>query len=70
MARLARVVVSGVPHHVTQRGNRRQATFFNDADYAAYLELMAEWCGQSCAGRRGDGDGPVRRRMWPDVVMT
>ena len=37
MARLARAVVPGVPHHVTQRGNRRQTTFFNDADYAAYL---------------------------------
>ncbi|MHC4518259.1 MAG: transposase [Planctomycetota bacterium] len=44
MARLARVVVSGVPHHVTQRGNRRQATFFCEADYDAYIELMAEWC--------------------------
>jgi len=33
-----------MPHHITQRGNRRQQTFFNDADYAAYLELMAEWC--------------------------
>jgi putative transposase len=41
MARLARVVVPDVPHHVTQRGNRRQTTFFNDADYAAYVELMA-----------------------------
>jgi len=28
MARMARVVVAGVPHHVTQRGNRRQTTFF------------------------------------------
>jgi len=46
MARLARVVVSGVPHHVTQRGNRRQATFFTEADYSAYLELMAERCGR------------------------
>ena len=44
MARLARLVVPGLPHHVTQRGNRRQQTFFNDGDYAAYLELMAEWC--------------------------
>jgi putative transposase len=44
MARLARLVVPGMPHHVTQRGNRRQQTFFNDGDYAAYLELMAEWC--------------------------
>jgi len=44
MARLARLVIPGLPHHVTQRGNRRQETFFNDGDYAAYLELMAEWC--------------------------
>ena len=44
MARLARLVIPGLPHHITQRGNRRQQTFFNDGDYAAYLELMAEWC--------------------------
>lgn len=44
MARLARVVVPGVPHHVTQRGNRRQETFFCDADYTVYKTLMAEWC--------------------------
>ena len=44
MARLARLVIPGLPHHVTQRGNRRQQTFFNDGDYAAYLELMSEWC--------------------------
>jgi putative transposase len=44
MARLARVVIPGLPHHITQRGNRGQQTFFNDGDYAAYLELMAEWC--------------------------
>jgi len=46
MARLARVVVPGVPHHVTQRGNRRQETFFNEEDYAAYLTLLGEWCGR------------------------
>lgn len=33
-----------MPHHVTQRGNRRQRTFFNEEDYAAYVELMADWC--------------------------
>ena len=44
MVRLARVVAPGIPHHVIQRGNRRQQTFFNDGDYKAYLELMAEWC--------------------------
>ena len=46
MARLARLVVPGMPHHITQRGNRRQQTFFNDGDYAAYLKLMAEGCRQ------------------------
>ncbi len=40
------MVVPGLPHHITQRGNRRQQTFFHDEDYAAYVELMAEWCGQ------------------------
>lgn len=44
MARLARVVVPGLPHHVTQRGNRRQQTFFNDDDYRAYIALVAEHC--------------------------
>ncbi len=42
MARLARLVVSGLPHHITQRGNGRQRTFFADADYALYRDLLAE----------------------------
>ncbi len=46
MARLARLVVPGLPHHITQRGNRRQQTFFGEEDYTAYLDLMAEWCGE------------------------
>lgn len=33
-----------MPHHITQRGNRRQPTFFNDSDYAAYRELMSQSC--------------------------
>ncbi len=45
MARFARVVVPGFAHHITQRGNRRQQTFFCQDDYAAYKSLMAEWCG-------------------------
>ena len=44
MPALARAVIPGEPHHVTQRGNRRQQTFFCDEDYEAYIELMAEWC--------------------------
>ncbi|TFI56317.1 transposase, partial [Sphingomonas parva] len=34
-------VFPGIPHHVTQRGNGRQQTFFEDADYAAYRDLLA-----------------------------
>ena len=41
MARMPRLVVPGYPHHVTQRGNRRQKTFFNNEDYQVYLELLA-----------------------------
>jgi putative transposase len=44
MARLARVVVPDHPHHVTQRGNGRARTFFEDHDYALYRDLLAEHC--------------------------
>ena len=44
MARIARIVAPGLPHHVTQRGNRRQTTFFTDNDYRHYLDLLEEWC--------------------------
>jgi putative transposase len=37
-------VAPGIPHHITQRGNRRQATFFCAEDYQAYIALMGEWC--------------------------
>ncbi len=42
MARLARIVIPGVAHHVTQRGNRRLPVFFSDADREAYLTLLKE----------------------------
>ncbi len=44
MPRISRLIAPGIPHHVTQRGNRRMQTFFRDEDYQAYLALMAEWC--------------------------
>jgi REP-associated tyrosine transposase len=44
MARLARVVIPGHPHHVTQRGNGGARTFFDAADYALYRDLLAENC--------------------------
>ena len=40
MARLARVVIPGLPHHVTQRGNGREQTFFSDRDYSSYLRVL------------------------------
>jgi len=33
-----------MPHHVTQRGNRRRQTFFGEEDYQHYLELISRFC--------------------------
>lgn len=43
MPRLPRIVVPDYPHHVRQRGNRREQVFFGDADYQQYLLWMAEY---------------------------
>ena len=42
MSRLPRLIIPGIPYHVTQRGNRRAQTFFEDADYALYSDLLAQ----------------------------
>jgi putative transposase len=42
MARLPRIVIPGLPHHVTQRGNRRSQVFFEEGDYERYLDLLSE----------------------------
>jgi putative transposase len=44
MPRLPRLVCPQVPHHITQRGNRKQQIFFGDADRRAYLELLRDRC--------------------------
>jgi len=41
MARIARVVAPDLPHHVTQRGNRREPVFFEADDYRLYRRLVA-----------------------------
>lgn len=41
MARLARIVIPDVPHHITQRGNRRLPVFFSDDDRHEYLRQIA-----------------------------
>ena len=44
MSRIGRVVSPGMPHHVTQRGNRRLPTFLQEGDYKVYRNLMKIWC--------------------------
>jgi len=44
MARMARVVVPGVAHHVTQRGVRRSDVFFCDEDRELYIRLLSKFC--------------------------
>ena len=58
MARIARFVVPGLPHHVTQRGNRRERVFFSDDDYRLYQDLLREAC---------DKDGRQRLGLLPDA---
>ena len=48
MARMPRLVVPHFPHHITQRGNRRQNIFFCVDDYRYYLELISHF---SCKAR-------------------
>jgi putative transposase len=42
MARFARIVAPGCPHHVTARGNRREPVFFEDGDQDIYRDLLSE----------------------------
>ena len=44
MASQARVVIPGLPHHITQWRNNREDVFFVDADRVAYLRLLREQC--------------------------
>ena len=44
MSRIARLVIPGLPHHITQRGNGRQKVFFDEADYIIFRDLLAASC--------------------------
>ncbi len=48
MARLQRIIVSGIPHHIILRGNNRQPVFFEQENHTLFLE----WLGEA-AGREG-----------------
>lgn len=44
MARIRRIVVQNIPHHITQRGVRSMNIFFKDEDYECYKELLLNQC--------------------------
>jgi putative transposase len=41
---MARVVVEGVPHHITQRGNDRQDVFLVDEGRRSYIQTLRDKC--------------------------
>jgi putative transposase len=43
MPRVARIVGTGYPHHVVQRGNNREKVFLNKADYRTYLSYLERY---------------------------
>ena len=43
MPRIARIVLPGCAHHVTQRGNNRRNVFHSDDERELYLSLLAEY---------------------------
>ena len=43
MSRIARTVLEGVPHHITQRGSGRQKVFDIPEGHRLYLDLMREY---------------------------
>jgi REP element-mobilizing transposase RayT len=50
MPRRPRITLAGVPLHLIQRGNTRQACFFYDDDYRTYLNWLQEYAEKSsCA---------------------
>ena len=44
------MVIPGCPHHVTQRGNRREAVFFDDGDRRRFLDLLKRYADKGGLG--------------------
>ena len=44
LPRISRTVIANIPHHITQRGNRRKPMFFIDEDRKVYIEQLTECC--------------------------
>ncbi|MDZ7753508.1 MAG: transposase [Gammaproteobacteria bacterium] len=47
MARLPRVCIPGIPLHIIQRGNNRQACFASEKDVAAYARWLEEYAAKN-----------------------
>jgi hypothetical protein len=67
MTRIGRIVIPGFPHHVTQRGNRRQQVFFEPSDYALYRDLLAECCRKAADSSRVASGIVLGRRLLADA---
>ncbi len=52
MPRLARSVFANMPHHITQRGNRREDVFFDDAEEALLVLRRNAMMGLACGSDR------------------
>ncbi len=50
MARLPRIVLPGVCHHVVQRGNNKQDVFLCKADYVKYVEILRHYAQKHSCG--------------------
>ena len=46
MVRSPRIVIPGVPHHVTQRGNNCQDVFLRPEDRSMYLKALSRYAGK------------------------
>jgi hypothetical protein len=70
MPRPARLNLPGIPQHVTQRGNNRQACFFSTDDYRRYLDLHTCWLqlGAHDEDRRVAYSGFFREALDPHLI--
>jgi len=70
MPRIARIVIPHYPHHVTQRGNRRQKVFFNDEDYIFYKEKITAALSQMQIVWRVSSSWRSNTVIWTSIVWV
>jgi len=74
MSRLSRAVFAGLPHHITQRGNRRDDVFFTDEDRLAYLGWWRGYCEKHDVDVLADSllsdQGLVTTAAWADWLSV